>query len=128
MKPTLVIEASGLFIGEAPAFRKMIEGLICGQSPTKASPERISWRLAEIPDDQVMAMWACRNPITPSMAHAIMGGLRVSYLNGIFGIALEGDFTEDEERVVRAIYNLYPEVLRHYDDIPFVKELCESIS
>ena len=125
MKPTLIIEASGLFEGEAPKLRKMIEGLLLGQ-PIKSVPERISWRLAEIPNDEIMSAWACRNPITPEMAHAIMGGLRISYLHSISGVALEGPFVKAEENVIRAIYNLYPEVIRHYNDIPFVKDLCES--
>lgn len=67
------------------------------------------------------------------MAHIIMGGLAISYTEGIYGIDFEHGPTNDqaraaEKRVIRAINKEFPHVVDNYSYISAVQKVREKLA
>lgn len=67
-------------------------------------------------------------PIDPEMAEVIMGALAVAYSEGISGIIgnENANYTEAEERLVRCLYSVYPEIVSKYDWLDSVIKITKD--
>lgn len=66
------------------------------------------------------------------MAHVIMGGLAVSYSEGIYGIDFEHGPTNDraraaEKKVIRLLNREFPKVVDNYDYMSSVQKVREKL-
>ena len=65
-------------------------------------------------------------PVDAAMAEVIMGGLNVSYLEKVSGVKNDAMQIEDcikaEDRLVRCLYGVYPDVVKKYDWLESVKK------